>query len=330
MSAIPRRLGSPASASTAAVRPPRAGLRGIALLTAAVVTLAGCGSSSNDQSGNATTPTAVTIEGVGPVAKDDKAAALLPDRFAKDGLVIAANIPHPPFIDFSEPGVTDKFKGLDYDLTQAIAARLGTVASYKAQPFDSLIPGLQAGSHNVVTGIADLKARQEAVTFVDYSKTGAAALARHGNTQIKTLADLCGVKVAAVRSTTLQTLLEDYSKASCGARPMKIIGYPDEAAGLQALLSQATEVYFTAKVNAIMIAKSQPDKLTAVEDPAEPNGYKANPNGIGVLNANEDLAKAIQAALQSLIEDGTYGRIYSKWDLASIGVTSAVINGAIN
>ena len=271
----------------------------------------------------------VSIEEIGLIEVDESAAALLPERY-QGGLQIASTIPHPPFIDFIEPGVTDKFVGVDYDLLSAIGARMGTMTTYNAMPFDGLIPGLQAGNFDVITGLADLKSRQETVTFVDYSKTGAAIMVRAGETSIKLLDDLCGKNVAAVKGTTRQQFLVGCRATSCGSGPRNIIEYPDEAASLQSLISGASDALLTAKVNALMLAKELSDKRAAVEDPNARNGYKANPNGIGVLNENADLAEAIRAAMQTLIDDGTYMKIYEKWGLGSIGVESAVINGAIN
>ena len=48
--------------------------------------------------------------------------------------------------------------------------------------------------------------------------------------------------------------------------------------------------------------------------------------GIGVSKENKELRDAIQAALQSMIADGSYQAILKKWDL-SVG---AVDNIAVN
>lgn len=305
------------------------GSRGLlATVTASLIVLVGC-SSAPAEDEKEQPATAIEVPGIGVVEVNEAAAALLPERYSA-GLNIASTIPHPPFIDFAESGVRDEFVGVDFDLLTAIGARLGTTITYHAMPFDGLIPGLQAGNFDVISGLADLKTRQETVTFVDYSKTGAAIMTGTETTDIETLADLCGRKAAAVKDTTLRQILVDYSAASCGDKPMEVVEYPDEAASIQSVISGATDALLTAKVNAIMLAQELSDKLQAIEDPDEPNGYKANPNGIGVLNANADLAEAIKVALQSLIDDGTYLAIYEQWDLGSIGVESAVINGAEN
>ena len=56
-------------------------------------------------------------------------------------------------------------------------------------------------------------------------------------------------------------------------------------------------------------------------------GYEPVYTGIGILKANKELTAALQAAVQSLIDDGTYGKILAKWNLSSFGVETATING---
>ena len=49
--------------------------------------------------------------------------------------------------------------------------------------------------------------------------------------------------------------------------------------------------------------------------------------GVGVLKANTGLTAAIQAAVQSLMDDGTYDALLKKWNLESFKVDSATLNG---
>jgi polar amino acid transport system substrate-binding protein len=47
--------------------------------------------------------------------------------------------------------------------------------------------------------------------------------------------------------------------------------------------------------------------------------------GLGVAK-NSELAKAVQAALQSMIDDGSYQAILDRWGVAAGGVGKATIN----
>jgi polar amino acid transport system substrate-binding protein len=64
-----------------------------------------------------------------------------------------------------------------------------------------------------------------------------------------------------------------------------------------------------------------------VNDAAAPNGYDAGFVGIAILKKDTALRDAIQAALQSLIDDGQYATLLEKWNMASNAVSSASVNG---
>jgi polar amino acid transport system substrate-binding protein len=51
------------------------------------------------------------------------------------------------------------------------------------------------------------------------------------------------------------------------------------------------------------------------------------PYGIGVNKANPKLATAVQHALQSLVDDGTYTKILQSWNVTQGAVTKVTING---
>ena len=69
-------------------------------------------------------------------------------------------------------------------------------------------------------------------------------------------------------------------------------------------------------------------KYFEIVNPADaPEGYQSVLTGIGVLKANSGLTAAIQAAVKSLIADGTYGKLLAKWNLSTFAVTEATING---
>ena len=62
-------------------------------------------------------------------------------------------------------------------------------------------------------------------------------------------------------------------------------------------------------------------------DPNEPNGVEPVYTGIGVLKENSGLTAALQAALQELIDNGTYMEIMTKYGLGQYAVTEAIVNG---
>ena len=284
-----------------------------ALAGVALLALSAC------SSGATATPTPTTV------AVDEAAAALLPDTYKTNGINIGSDIPYAPMEMFEDDGVT--VTGLDYDLSQLIAKKLGVEISFNKQAWDSIIPSVQAGTHDMImSGMNDTVERQGQLDFVDYFHGGFAIVVAKGNPEgITKLTDLCG-KTAVVQTQTVQG---DMLKAlDCGsAGPVKLQEYPSDPDAITALIAGKGVADVMDAAIAGYAAYQQPTKLELVVDAANPNGYEPVYTGIGVLKGNTGLANALQAALNSAIADGSYQAVLDKWNLGNFAVTEATING---
>ena len=301
--------------------------------TALLAATAACGGAATGGATDEITPVSVTIDGVGPVETDKAVAAKVPSDVRGRGTVtVATNAPYQPFVDFKVEGRTDQFVGLDPDLFQAASARLGLKATFTQQPFDGLVPGLQAAKYDAIAGgITDKKERQQVATFVDYSASGTGFLVAAGNPLgMKTVADLCGRTVAVQKASNQAKNLATYAKESCAGRPLEIKEYPENPQAVQALIAGNVQVVAATRVNLVETAGSLAGKAELVDDPSSPNGWLASPNGFGFLKANKELAEAYRAAVQSLIDDGTYGKILARWKQTPIAIDKATVDQAID
>ena len=286
-----------------------------AIAGVAILALSACSSGA--------TPTA-TPSSTG-ITVDTAAAALLPDAYKTKGINIGSDIPYAPMEFFKEDGTT--VTGLDYDLSQLIAAKLGVTISFNKQAWDSIIPSVQSGNHDMImSGMNDTVERQGQLDFVDYFKGGFAIVTTKGNPEgITKLTDLCG-KTAVVQTQTVQG--DMLRKLDCGsAGPVKLQEYPTDPDAITALVAGKGVADVMDAPIAAYAALQQPAKLELVVDSANPNGYEPVFTGIGVLKGNKGLADAIQAALNSAIADGSYMAVLDKWNLGSFAVTEASING---
>jgi polar amino acid transport system substrate-binding protein len=321
-------------ASRSLSRPTLKSLVAGAALAALATGLAACGGDAS--SGETPAPTAgepVEIADVGSVSPDDELSDLLPAEVADaESVTVATNAPYPPFNDFVEEGNTEDFTGLDHDLVVAIAARLGIAAEFQQQPFDGLVPGLQAGKYDaIVGGITDNFERQETATFVDYTASGTGIAVPAGNPDgIATLADLCGTSVAAQKASKQVGLLEDFSADECAGDDIEVTEYPQNTDAVQALLAGKADAIAATRVNLLEDAEKLTGKVEVIDDPEAPNGYQASPNGIGFVKADAELAEAFRAALQSLMDDGTYDKVLAKYGQEAIGIDEATTDAAID
>ena len=168
-------------------------------------------------------------------------------------------------------------------------------------------------------------------TFVDYSASGTGIAVATGNPEgIATLADLCGKSVAVQKATKQVDLLAAFSDSDCAGDDIEVTEFPQNTDAVQALLAGKADAIAATKVNLIEDAEKLTGKVEVVEDSAEPNGYGASPNGIGFLKEDAELAEAFQAALQSLIDDGTYDKIMAKYSQEAIAIPTATIDAAID
>lgn len=305
----------------------------VAASLAGVVLLAGCSASGSGDDAAAASGT-VEVAGI-EITVDESAAELLPADIAEAGSVkVATDAPYAPFEMFTEEG-SDELTGVDVDLGHAIGAKLGIDFEFEQQAFDGIIPALQAGNFDVtITAMTSSVERMEVLTFVDYSASGTGILTSAGNPEgIESYLDLCGEAVAVQAATSQVDLVNDVWQGECeaeGLDPIELSEFPSDADAQLAITSGKAVASLLTKPSAGYVAKTTNDGETfeVVEDPEAPNGYDATLNGIGVLKENEEFAKAIQAALQSLIDDGTYEAILDQYGVTGIGIDEATINGA--
>ncbi len=270
---------------------------------------------------------------VADIEVDEELAGMLPDKYKGGVVKVASDAPYPPWEMFV--GDTDQFTGLDYDLGQAIGAKLGVKFEFEKASFDGIIVGIQAGNYDAaMSAMYDNAERQEIVDFVDYAQDGTAMLVKKGNPEkLKTFADLSGKNVAAEKGTTqaaaLAALNEQF-KAE-GKPEMTISEFPDQPAALLAVQSGKVVCDLTDASTGAYIAMTTDDGATfeVVVDPNPPVAdWKPQLDAIAVLKGNDALRDAILKALQALMDDGTYKTIIDQYGI--VPIEKATVNAGPN
>ncbi|MGW0564628.1 ABC transporter substrate-binding protein [Streptomyces sp. NPDC003016] len=300
---------------------------------AVLVTVSACGDNASDSA--AKPPASTTIAGV-VITKDAALHDTLPQEVKKSGTVrVATDVPYAPFEMFVAEGKPE-LTGLDYDLGQALGAKLGVRFAFTPQKFDGIVPAIQAGKFEAaMSAMTDNKERQAVVDFVDYSVSGSGIMVVKGNPEkITNLDDLCGKK-AAVQAATNQLDLLKEQQAKCKAAGKGEIGiqtFPKDSDAQLALRSDKVVAQVQTKPAAGWTAKTADGghAFEVVDDPAAEGGYGASPNGIAVSKKLPQLTDAIQKALQALIDDGTVAKIFDKYGVASIALKEATKNAAVD
>lgn len=288
-----------------------------------VLGLAACGSSSDNA--QTTTPPSSDLS---QVKKDDKLAAMVPPAIASAGkLRVGSHIQNPPNNFYAEDGKTPI--GSEVDLIKAIAAKLGLTAEHSDMAFSSLITSLETGRVDVtMASMNDTAERQKKIDFVDYFTSGITIMVQKGNPQqVKTPDDLCGKGVAVNLGTTQEQFAKEQSaKCTAAGKPeVQLSVTENDPANQNQLRTGRVAAIVNDLPTAVYVSKTAGDGNFFEVVPLAP--INGGPYGIGVNKQNPQLAEAIKAALQALIDDGTYTKIMNNWDLKQGAITKAAING---
>jgi polar amino acid transport system substrate-binding protein len=315
----------------------------LALLVVALVLLpllAGCGEETTTTTAAPATDTtagptttaaaggAYDINAIVAGIKVDETIAV-PDKYKGGVVKVGCDSPYPPWEMFV--GETDQFTGFDYDLAQAIGAKLGVKFEFIKTGFDSIIIGIKAGNLDIaMSAMYDNKTRQAEVDFIDYAKDGTAMLVKKGNPEgLKSFADLAGKNVGCEKGTTQADALAALNaqfKAE-GKPEMTISEFPDQPAALLAVQSGKVVCDLTDSSTGGYVASETDDGATfeIVIDPNPPKGWETQLDGIAIGKENTALRDAIQKALQDLMDDGTYKKILDAY-YGLQGIDKATIN----
>jgi polar amino acid transport system substrate-binding protein len=291
------------------------------LATSAVAAfgLSACGSDDSDSSsGSAATTAAATTAAATPTIEVPAAIK------SKGTLTVAADASYAPNEFIGDDGKT--VEGADVDLANAIGKALGLKVEVKNAGFDAIIPGLAAKKYDLgMSSFTDTKEREATVDFVTYFSAGTSFYTKaSGGTDVTSLDDLCGKKVAVEKGTTQADDSAAQSKKckAAGKAAVTVSTYPDQNGANLAITSGRAQIGMADSPVAAYQVKQSGGQFKLVGTP-----YGTAPYGIAIPK-DSGLADPVLAAVKQLISDGQYKTILTKWGIQDGAITDPVINGA--
>jgi polar amino acid transport system substrate-binding protein len=254
--------------------------------------------------------------------KDAALAALLPAAIKKSGVIqVGVDATYAPN-EYKDP--SGNAIGWDIDLFNAVAKKLGVKAKYNIAGFDTIIPKINGGKYDAgVSSFTDNTDREKKVNFIDYYSAGILWASPVGKTVDPDNA--CGLKVAVETGTVEQTDDIPGKSKTCtdaGKPAIQILQFDGQDQATNAVvLGQADAMSADSPITDYAIAQSK-GKLQAAG-----KSFEVAPYGIAVDKGSK-LDVAIQKAMQSLVDDGTYGAILKKWGVSDGAVTTITLNNA--
>jgi len=268
-------------------------------------------------------------ETASPAASSDSLNSLLPEEIKSAGEIkVGINGIYAP-MEYKDPA-TDELVGLDVDFANAVGELLGVKMVYDDQQFDQLINSVATGRDDMVlSGMSDTVERQKTLDFVDYFNSGTQAFTTKDlSGEITSLEDLSGKTLAVSASTDFYTTMEKWSKDNLeadGKPGIKMLGVDSEAsARLQMKQGRAEASAISPEVLG-WIEKETPGEFVPIGEMLAPAPY-----GIAFNKDNAQLRDAVQAALQKMIDDGSYQAILDQWNCGQAAVSEATVNGSTN
>ena len=267
--------------------------------------LAACGSSAADDA--ASTDTQTAAEETAEETADDAAAADTEGETAEAGevttvtegiLTMGTNAAFPPY-EYYEG---DTVVGIDAEIAQAIAEKLGLSLEIVDMDFNSIITAVQSGKVDVgIAGMTVDPERLENVDFTDSYATGVQVVIVTEDSEIASVDDLEGKLIGTQEGTTGWSYCsEDYGDDM-------VIPYTNGATAVQALLDGKVDCVVIDQQPALSFVEAN-EGLKILE-----TEYAVEDYAIAVSKDNTALRDAINTALNELIEDGTVQGILDKY-----------------
>lgn len=193
--------------------------------------------------------------------------------------------------------------GFDVDVATEVAKRMGVKANFVETPWDGMFAGLNSKRFDMIADEVGINPqRQKTYDFSNpYIVSKAVLIVRSDNTTIHTFADLLGKKSGQSLTSNLASIAR-----SNGATIVSVPGF-NEAISL--LTSGRIDATINDSLSYLDLKKHQPNvpvKIVATDPSAAKNAFTFR-------KGNQDLVKAVNQALQSMMNDGTYLKISKKW-----------------
>ncbi|WP_096200470.1 transporter substrate-binding domain-containing protein [Bacillus sp. FJAT-45350] len=206
-----------------------------------------------------------------------------------------------PFEFLDESG---ELVGFDIDLMNAIADEAGFVVEFEQMEFAGIVAAIASERFDAaIAGMTITEERKESIDFsIPYYDAGLILAVQYDNEDITSIDDITADHSVATRTgSTSENFLSENTDASIEAFPEITEAYQNTIQGRSdAVLYDLPNVLYYAET-------ASEGQLKIVGELLAGEQY-----GIAFPQGSELKAK-VDAALETLMEDGTYGDIYEKW-----------------
>ena len=267
------------------------------LTLAMVLSLAACGGGS-DAPANSDTPA-----NTGTPANTDAPAAFTTVEAGK--LHMSTNAAFPPYEMTTDAG---GFEGIDVEVAQAIAEKLGLELVVDDMGFDAALTAVQTGQSDIaMAGITVNPVRQEVMDFSDSYATGVQVIIVKEDSPIATVDDLASAEMIGTQKATTGYIYCSDTPENGGYGEDHVTAFDTGALAVMALVNgQVDAVVIDNEPAKSFVAENEGLKILDTE-------FAVEDYAIGLAKGNTALLEAVNAAMAELKADGTFQGIVDKY-----------------
>ena len=267
--------------------------------------LVACGSTATTSS-TTTTGGATTTAAAGATTTTASGSTSGSFTTAEKGVLhVATNAAFPPYESTTDDG---GFTGIDIDLANAIADKLGLTVTVDNMDFGSIVAAVSGGKPDIgMAGMSVTDERKKSVDFTDTYANSKQVIIVTEDSDIQTPDDLSKAdKIGCQEGTTGYMYCSD-TPENGGYGEDHVIAYNNGIIAVQALLAGKVDAVVIDEQPAKEYVKSNPG--TKILDAA----FTDEDYAICVSKNNPELREAVNNALNELKADGTVQQIIDKY-----------------
>lgn len=277
------------------------------LALAMVLSLAACGgdSGSGDSGNTGDSQTAGDASGDSTGSGDTGDTAPAFTTVEEGKLHMSTNAAFPPYEMQTDDG---NFEGIDVEVADAIAAKLGLELVVDDMAFNAALTAVQTGQSDIaMAGITITDERKEVMDFSDSYATGVQVVIVKEDSAIQSIDDLANAAMIGCQADTTGYIYASDTPENGGYGEDHVTAYDTGALAVMALVN--------GQIDAVII-DNEPAKayVNANEGLKLLEGeWVVEDYAIGFAKGNDALREAVNNAVAELKADGTFQKIVDKY-----------------
>ena len=265
--------------------------------------LAGCGTTSTGGDTNTPAPSGSTAPSESVTPSGEQTASFTTVEEGKLHMSTNANFPH-----YEMTTDDGGFEGIDVEVAQAIADKLGLELVVDDMGFDAALTAVQTGQSDIaMAGITVTDERLEVMDFSDSYATGVQVVIVKEDSPIQSLDDLANADMIGCQAATTGYIYASDTPENGGYGEDHVTAYDSGALAVMALVNDQIDAVIIDNEPAKAFVE-QYEGLKILETPWVEEEY-----AIGFAKGNTALLDAVNAAMAELKAEGTFQAIVDKY-----------------